>query len=478
MAEVTLQEVASVGFVSLLPPLLAIGLAIYTRQVFVALAAGIWLGYTILAGWNPLAGAADAIDGIIAVLGPDGSPRVIIFTFLIGALIATVEANGGMRGFVRWVEEAGWVTNGRRAQLMAWLTGIVIFIESNLTILVAGSVARPLFDRYKISREKLAYIIDSTSAPVCILIPFNAWGALILGILEVQGVANPLGAFLVAIPLNLYAVAALALAGLTVFFGWNWGPMAKAEERARSGQLHWDHAVTLADPEEIAQPPAEGVALRARNMLIPVGAMVVAMPIFMLVTGGGDIREGSGSTSVLWAVLAGLAAAWILALAQRSLNMDGLNRASLKGAGALTGMAVVLLLALALGDVTKAMGTGDYVAGAVGDAIPLVALVPMVFILTGGIGFATGSSWGTFAIMLAVAIPLANGLGVSPVPFVAAVLSGGIFGDHCSPISDTTIIASLASATDHIEHVRTQLPYALAAGGVATAGFALIGALM
>ena len=478
MVDIVLQEVATHGFASILPPLLAIGLAIYTRQVFLSLAAGIWLGHTIVAGWNPAAGAASAIDGAIATLGDAGNARVIVFTFLIGALIATVEANGGMRGFVRWVEEARWVTNARRAQIMAWLVGLVIFIESNLTILVAGSVSRPLFDRFRISREKLAYIVDSTSAPVCILIPFNAWGALVLGILAEQQVANPLGVFLVAIPLNLYAVVALALAGFTAFRGWDLGPMKKAEARTREGRLQWDHAVALADPEEIAPPPAEDVALRPRNMLIPIVAMVLSMPVFMWITGGGSIAEGSGSTSVLWAVLVGLACAWLLSLGQRSLNLDGLSRVGLKGAGALTGMAVVLWLALTLGQVTRDLGTGVYVAGVVGDAIPLVALIPLVFIVTSGIAFATGSSWGTFAIMLAVAIPLANALGLPPAPFVAAVLSGGIFGDHCSPISDTTIIASLASATDHIEHVRTQIPYAVIAGGVATVGFAVVGALM
>ena len=478
MIDIAPQEAASYGFASILPPLLAIGLAIRTRQVFLSLAAGIWLGYMILAGWNPAVGAADAIEGAIATLGDAGNARVIVFTFLIGALIATVEANGGMRGFVRWVEEARWVTGRRRARIMAWLIGIVIFIESNLTILVAGSVSRPLFDRFKISREKLAYIVDSTSAPVCILIPFNAWGALVLGILEEQGVAIPLAVFLVAIPLNLYAVFALALAGFVAFRNWDLGPMRKAEARTREGHLQWEHAVALADPEEIAPPPAEGVALKPRNMLIPVAAMVVSMPVFMWITGDGSLAQGSGTTSVLWAVLLGLGLAWVLALGQRSLNLEGLSRVGLKGAGALTGMAVVLWLALSLGQVTRSLGTGVYVAGVVGDTVPLVALIPLVFLVTSGIAFATGSSWGTFAIMLAVAIPLSTALGLPPAPFVAAVLSGGVFGDHCSPISDTTIIASLASATDHIEHVRTQIPYAAIAGGLATLGFAVVGALM
>lgn len=472
------QQAASYGIMSLLPPLLAIGLAIYTRQVFLSLAAGIWLGFTIIAGWNPAIGTADAIEGTIAVLSDTGNAKVIVFTFLIGSLIATVEANGGMRGFVRWVEHARWVTSPRRAQVLAWLTGIVIFIESNLTILVAGSVSRPLFDRFKVSREKLAYIIDSTSAPVCILIPFNAWGAMVLGILANQGVANPLGTFLVAIPMNLYAVVALVLAGLTAFLGWDIGAMKKAEDRTQGGELTWKHSVAFADPGDIAPAPAEDVVLRPHNMLIPIAAMVFSMPVFMWITGEGNLAKGSGSTSVLWAVLLGLGLAWLLSLVHGSLDLNGLSRIGIKGAGGLTGMAVVLWLALALGNVTGSLGTGQYVAGAVGDNVPLFALIPLVFLVTGGIAFATGSSWGTFAIMLAVAIPLSNALGQPPAPFVAAVLSGGIFGDHCSPISDTTIIASLASATDHIEHVRTQLPYALIAGGIATVGFAFIGSLL
>jgi len=472
-----LQAAASYGLVSLLPPLLAIGLAIYTRQVYLSLAAGIWLGFTIAAGWNPAAGLADAIEGTIGILADSGSAKVIVFTLLIGALIAVVESNGGMQGFVRWVEHRQWVTDGRRAQMLAWLIGLVIFIESNLTILVAGSVCRPLFDRFRVSREKLAYIVDSTSAPVCILIPFNAWGAYILGILAGLGVGDPLSTFLVAIPLNLYAIFALVAAGLSAWFGLDIGPMKKAEARTRAGTLQWEHAVALADPGEIAPPPAEGVDLRPRNMIVPIAAMVLSMPLFMLITGEGNISQGSGSTSVLWAVLVGIAVAWLLALLQRSHDLEALTRVSLHGAGGLIGMALVLWLAISLGGVTDSLGTGDYVAGVVGGRVPLPLLLPLVFTVACGIAFATGSSWGTFAIMLAVAVPLADALGLPEAPFVAAVLSGGIFGDHCSPISDTTIISSLASGTDHIEHVRTQIPYALLAGACAVVGFAIMGAV-
>jgi len=418
------------------------------------------------------------VEALVTVGGEPGNLRVLMFTFAMGSLIAVVRTNGGIRGFVDWLENREWVTTGRRAQVLAWIVGLVIFIESNITILVAGSVSRPLFDRFRVAREKLAYIIDSTSAPICILIPFNAWGAYVLGLLGGLGVENPVGVFVASVPVNFYALAAVVLAGITATTGLNLGPMADAEERASEGELHWDHASAMADPDEIAPAPPDGIPHRALNMLLPVIVMVVMMPVAMFITGDGSLAEGSGTTSVFWAVLAGLAAAWMLALGQRILSVETLSDSSLKGASGLTGMALVLLLALTLGDVTQQMGTGEYVAGVVSGALPLYLLLPMAFLASGGIAFAMGSSWGTFAIMLPVVVPIAGSLSVSLPPFVAAALAGGVFGDHCSPISDTTIISSMASASDHIEHVRTQLPYALTAGSVAALGFGILGAVL
>ncbi|HZD05041.1 MAG TPA: hypothetical protein VE173_08985, partial [Longimicrobiales bacterium] len=207
------------AWISVLPPLLAIVLAIWSRQVYLSLAGGVWLGWTILSGWNPLTGLGVAIDAAVDVFTDPGETKVLLFTLVIGSLIATVEASGGVRGFVRWIEERDWVRGGKGAQLLAWGTGVVIFIESNITVLVAGSVARPLMDRYRVSREKLAYLIDSTSAPICILIPLNAWGAYNLGILQGLGVDDALGVFLRAIPLNFYSLAAVGLALVTVLLG-------------------------------------------------------------------------------------------------------------------------------------------------------------------------------------------------------------------------------------------------------------------
>jgi tetracycline resistance efflux pump len=464
------------SWISLLPPLIAIGLAIATRQVYLALAAGIWIAYTILAGWNPFTGLAGAIEGVVGVLGDAGNTRVILFTLVIGALIATIEASGGVRGFVRRVEERNWVTNGRRAQALAWIVGFIIFIESNITVLVAGAISRPLFDRFRVSREKLAYIIDSTSAPICILIPLNAWGAFILGILGGLGVEQPLNVLVASIPLNFYALFAVVLAGLTVWFGWNLGPMKRAEQRTEGGELLWPNAAPMLDPDVLSPPPNEKIEPRAMNMLLPIGVMVLMMPVGLYITGGGDIRTGSGSTSVLWAVLSALMVCWVMLLGQRAYSLDELIRLGLRGAGGLMSLALVLLLALALGSVTSQLGTGAYVAGVTADLLPPVVFLPLVFWVAAFIAFSTGTSWGTFAIMLPIAVPAAMAMGLPLAPFVAASLSGGIFGDHASPISDTTIISSMAAATDHIDHVRTQLPYALAAGLAATLAFAIAGA--
>jgi len=462
-------------WVSTLPPLLAIVLAIATRQVFFSLAAGIWLGWTVLSGWDPLAGVAGAIDGTVAVLGDAGNARVILFTFAIGALIATIEAGGGVRGFVAWIEGKRWVTSGRRAELLAWVLGILIFIESNITVLVTGAVGRPLFDRFRSSREKLAYICDSTSAPICILIPLNAWGAYVLGLLGQLEVNDPLGVFVASIPMNLYPLLSVLLVGAVIAFRWNIGPMRAAEARTQGGELLWPGAVPLVDPEVLSPPPSTRIPPRALNMIVPVAALVVAVPAGLLITGGGDIRAGSGSTSVLWAVLFALATAWALLLAQRSTTEAELTQTALRGAGGLMSMALLLLLALALADVARELGTGAYVAGVAEGLLAPAVLLPLTFLVGAIISFSTGTSWGTFAIMLPIAVPAAAAMGLPLAPFVAASLSGGIFGDHASPISDTTIISSMAAATDHIDHVRTQLPYALLAAAAATAGFAVIG---
>ncbi|MEE8550510.1 MAG: Na+/H+ antiporter NhaC family protein [Gemmatimonadota bacterium] len=436
------------------------------------------MGWTILSGGSPVRGLAGSIEGTVGILAEPGNTRILLFSLLIGSLVLYVEASRGVEGFVRWVEARRLVSGARGAGMLAWLLGVVIFIESNITLLVTGAVCRPLFDRYRSAREKLAYIADSTSAPICILIPFNAWGGLILGILGTLQVQQPLSVFVRAIPLNFYALAAVILAGFTAWTSLDLGAMKTAEARAARGIVLSRGGETTVEADLFKARLRRDVPPRAFNMVVPIVAMVAMMPIGLYVTGGGDLGQGSGSISVLWAVVAGNATAWILMLAQRFASIDELVRLGLKGMEALLGLVLILLLAMTLGDVCVRLGTGPYVAGVVEGLARPVILVPATFMTAAAIAFATGTSWGTFAIMIPIAVPAAETLGLPLAPFLAASLSGGIFGDHASPISDTTVVASLASATDVIDHVRTQLPYALVAGGVAVIGFALVGALI
>jgi len=460
---------------SVLPPLLAIVLAIWSKQVIPSLFAGIWIGYTLLTQFNPLAGLVAGLDGMINVFTDPGDARVLVFTLLIGPLIATIEHSGGVRGFVHYLEARHWVHNGFRAQLLAWGIGLVIFVESSITLLVAGSVSRPLFDRYRVSREKLAYLIDATSAPVCVMIPLNAWGAFIISLVASTGVENPLQVFIAAVPLNLYAITAVLLAGVVVWKNINIGPMKKAEERTQRGELLWPDSVPLIDVSAEHEAIDEQDIPSAWLMVLPILAMVLMMPVSLYITGDGDIIKGSGSVSVLWSVCFAIVVAWTMVLIKGDSSVGELMQVFMKGAGDLLPIAIILLLALALGDVANALGTGVYVANLVSGNISPVFLAPLVFLVSAFIAFSVGSSWGTFAIMIPIAVPIAMTLGI-PVPLMlGAAISGAIFGDHASPISDTTVLASMASATDHIDHVRTQLPYALLAAAIATIGFLLIG---
>jgi Na+/H+ antiporter NhaC len=460
---------------SVLPPLLAIVLAIWSKQVIPSLFAGIWMGHTLLSQFNPLAGLAAGLDGMINVFTDPGDARVLIFTLLVGSLIATIERTGGVRGFVQYLEARRWVHNGLRAQILAWAVGLVIFVESSITLLVAGSVSRPLFDRYRVSREKLAYLIDATSAPVCVMIPLNAWGAFIISLVASTGVENPLQVFIAAVPLNLYAITAILLAGVVIWKNINLGPMKRAEERTQRGEILWPDSVPLIDVSAEHEVVDERNPPSAWLMGLPILTMVLMMPVSLYITGDGDIINGSGSVAVLWSVCCAILVAWAMSLFKGDSSVGELMHVFIKGAGDLLPIAIILLLALTLGDVANALGTGVYVANVVSGNISPALLPPLVFLVAAFIAFSVGSSWGTFAIMIPIAVPIAMTLGI-PVPLMlGAAISGAIFGDHASPISDTTVLASMASASDHIEHVRTQLPYALIAAAIAAIGFLLIG---
>lgn len=466
----------SYGWLSVLPPLLAIFLAIKTKHVYISLIVGIWLGWTIIQGWNPFSGLFQTINALVAVFKDEDNTRVILFSAMIGAIITFTQYSGGMKGFVNWIVGKGLVRTRKSAGLLAWFLGFIIFIESSICVLVSGAVTRPIFDKLKISREKLSYILDSTSAPKCILFPLNAWGAFVIGLLASQGVEKPIQFLVSSMPFNFYAILALLLVLIVILTGKDFGPMKKAETRVRvENKLLRDGAEPLISDEVVMMEAKEGVKPRALNMILPVLTMVGMMPIVLLITGKGNLMEGSGSTSVLWAVISGLLVGAVIYRAQKIMRVKEITDIFMKGVGGLIPLASLMILAFAIGDICDALGTGSFVAQAAKSTLNPGVIPAVIFIISCFIAFSTGTSFGTFAIMIPIAVPTINNIGLHPGLIIAAVLGGGVFGDHCSPISDTTIISSMASATDHIDHVRTQLPYALTAAGFSLLLFLLFG---
>ncbi len=464
------------GWLSILPPLLAIFLAIKTKHVYISLVLGIWLGWTIIHSWNPVSGLIDTLGALVDVFKDEDNTRVILFSGLVGAIITFTQYSGGMKGFINWVVGKGLVRTRKSAGLLAWFLGFIIFIEANICVLVSGAVTRPIFDKLKISREKLSYILDSTSAPKCILIPLNAWGAFVIGLLVIQGVENPVKVLISSMPFNFYAIFALLIVLIVVVTEKDFGPMKKAEHRVRvENKLLRDGAEPLISADVVQMEAKEGIPPRALNMILPVVTMVVMMPVVLLITGKGNLMEGSGSASVLWAVIAGLAVGAVAYRAQGIMKVKEITDIFMKGVGGLIPLASLMILAFAIGDICEALGTGPFVAQAAKSTLNPGIIPTVIFLVSCFIAFSTGTSWGTFAIMIPIAVPMINIIGLHPGLIIAAVLGGGVFGDHCSPISDTTIISSMASAADHIDHVRTQLPYALTAAGFSILLFIIFG---
>jgi len=467
------------GWLSILPPVIAIALAIKTKQVYLSLGLFIWLGWTIMSSWNPVLGLVRSVDAYVEQVTSPDNARILMFSALIGAMMTLTQVSGGTEGFVGWVDRRGLAKSRRSVSLLTVAVSAGIFLESTFSLLVSGSVARPLFDKCRISREKLAYIIDATCAPKLILIPLNAWGAYVAGLLLAQDVVNVNALLAGAVGLNFYAILAILLVLTVVLTGWDIGPMKEAERRvAEEGKLLRDGAEPMVSTDVTLTAPKEGVSVRATNMVLPILIMVVTVPTVLLITGHGDIRGGNGSQAVLWGVIVGVLVAVLMYRLQGILTVKESTDQVMKGIQGLIPVVIVLSMAFTIGATTRALGTGEFVAEAARRALNPGLVPALVFLLACFIAFSTGTSWGTFAIMIPIVMPMITLLDLHPALTVAAALGGGIFGDHCSPISDTTIVASMASATDHIDHVRTQLPYALIAAAGATVLFAVFGFLL
>ncbi len=429
---------------SLLPPLVAIVIAIWRKNALLALLAGVFLCFLMIEQWDVILGVKSSVIGTAGVFSSTGNNYIITFSLLIGALITLMNQSGAVNGFIRNLAKLKLVKSSRQASLLPTIIGTSIFTDTNLSMFTAGMASQKLFDEHKLSRARLAYLIDSTCAPISILFLINGWGAYVLGLLDGYQFDDPVGILIGTVGYNFYAIIAVLLAYYTAYSGKVFGPMRTAES-----------IVTVEQHEHV-----EKVA-PAKVMWIPLLSLLAITLILLWVTGDGDIRRGSGSFSVFWAIVSALIILISFIVNKRLLNFNEIALHFFKGIKHMAPVVAILVLSFAFGDAIKSLGTGLYVSQLLNVEVPLYLLAPILFTAAAIMAFATGTSWGTFAVLVPIAIPIALE-STLPIEFlVAAVLGGGIFGDHASPISDTTVVASLASGCDHFEHVKTQLPYAL-----------------
>lgn len=423
------------------------------------------IGEFIIADFHPLNALILTLERFGGLLSEGWVLKTLAFAIMVGSVMTLIERSGGVNGLVHELSVKRSIVKTKRGALIpSFIAGIIVFIESSITSLVAGAIGRPFCDRYGISRAKLAFVCDSTSAPVCSLIPLNGWGALLLGLIGGQItaglIAGESATWLVqSIAFNFYAMMALVVTFVAVWYEIDIGPMRHA---------------TLGVPE-IEYDDAKGDIWL---FLWPMVWMIGGVILLMFVTGNGDIFKGSGSTSIFYTLLITLLLMLVYYRYKNALSLSQFWGATLNGARAMTPIALILLFAFAIGGVSSDMEVGQYLASFIGNYLPPEYLAGAIFMLAAIIAFATGTSWGTFSIMLPIAIPLAVGLDAPIALAMGAAISGGVFGDHCSPISDTTIISAMASGCDVREHVRTQLPYALIAAAFSFILFILFGILL
>jgi Na+/H+ antiporter NhaC len=496
------------GWYSLLPPLIAIVFALVFREVVTALFVGVWLGALAVAGFNPLTATWRVVDQFVvpALADTDGGHvQIVVFSLLLGGMVGIIARNGGSMGIVEAVSP--FARTARRGRIATWLAGMGVFFDDYANTLLVGNTMRPITDRLRISREKLAYLVDSTAAPLAALVPISTWVgyeiSLIADGLRIAAEQNPgasaglLGmspftVFIETIPYRFYPVLALYFAGLTAFMRRDFGAMAVAERRASTGGgLFRPGARLMTDTTSRAMDPKEGIAHRWWNAGLPVLSVVVVVLVGLWVTGRASAGPEASLSDVfgaadpfitlLWGSLAGCLVAIVLSTAQRILTLDESIDAWLSGMRAMLLAMVILTLAWSLGSVTEVIGTAPYLSQILEGRVALRILPVIVFATAAAMSFATGTSWGTMAILLPLVIPLSVALGgytdTGPdiqytilLGNISSVLAGAIFGDHCSPISDTTVLSSMASGCDHVDHVRTQMPYAVL---VAVVGMAL-----
>ena len=490
------------GWVSVLPAVIAIVIALTLRNVIPALLLGLWLGATALQSFSFKGAGLGLLDSfqvfVRGALADSDRASIVLFTMMIGGMVGIITRNGGMASIVRNIVSRAKTAVG--GQVAVWLMGLMIFFDDYSNTLVVGNTARSLTDHLQISREKLAYIVDSTAAPVACIALITTWIGYQIGLIDQSlGMIEDLGdmqaysVFISSIPYSFYPILAIIFVLMISSTGLDFGPMYKAEVRARKGQVKPESAESLPSLEGEELIAKDNIPLRAFNAFIPIIVLIIALGASLFALGEGDtVTDILASTepykAMMYSSFVGVLVAAGLTIGQGILSVHETVDAWYGGLRATLFGMIILVLAWSLSDVTAALSTAPYLVTLLADSLP-VALIPAIaFILAAITAFTTGTSWGTMAILMPLVIPLAWAVmvvhGIADpggmhilYSSIACVLAGAVWGDHCSPISDTTVLSSIASGCNHIEHVRTQLPYALLVGvigllaGTIPAGF-------
>jgi tetracycline resistance efflux pump len=480
------------SLLSLLPPLVTIVCAIATRRILISLAVGIVLGALLYAQWNVLAAAAFVAEVAAGLVIDEGAVTEEVYllavVLLLGVLTSLIYVSGGLLAFAEWA-----ITKVRtrvQAQLVPVVVGIVIFFDDAFSSLVGGNISRSITDQHRISRAKLSYLVDSTAAPVIILVPISGWAAFIAatmtGILDANGVTGLTGyeAFLQSIPMNLYAITALLLAVAAAALSLVIGPMRQHERLAVEDGVLVDSSRGAVPGEADPSLPARSDG-RVGDLLWPVlvltGVTVVCAVWLGIANTDGPLTpmEILVNTDVIVSLLIGVVAACLLSAGTLLLRRAPgalVGRAAGAGLQSMLVAAAVLFLAWITAGIISQLGVGEYLAGLIDAALPLALLPVLLFVLASFISFSIGSTFGTFGLLLPIAAEIAVALDPSLlVPVFGAVLAGAIFGDHTSPLSDTTILSSIGSGIHLVDHVTTQLPFALVAAAASAVGYVVLG---
>lgn len=485
------MESIQVGFLSVLPPILAITLALITKEVISSLILGILSGtliysaYTTNGIFNIIIKTIDTTVALMSSKFAENVP-IVIFLCLLGALVVVITKAGGSKAYGEWAIKK--INSRVGAQLATSVLGIVIFIDDYFNCLTVGTVMRPVTDKHRISHAKLAYIIDSTAAPICIIAPVSSWAASVISQMGDTGL-NGMEAFIQSIPYNLYAILTILMVILISTLNLDFGPMAKFEEAAiKDGNLNFSigNAPSMTSEDELSKLDVceKGTVF---DLIIPIAALIILSILSMLYIGGYfeggmTVAEGFGNTDAGVALalssFVSLMVAFILFIPRKVITFKGFMDGIGEGVKSMTGAIIILALAWTISGVCRnLLSTGEYVSHVVSSSNMPVALIPaIIFVVASFLSFSTGTSWGTFGILIPIIASICSE--VAPhlmIISLSATLAGAVFGDHCSPISDTTILSSTGAACNHIDHVSSQIPYAVLVAACCFVGYIVAG---